>query len=77
MKRGSRLRYIGFGLIMTLISGMWASATGGNTVPALDFDTLVMMRRQPLNPAHVYNYHVEGLAGSVILAPPSPRGSRR
>jgi len=28
---------------------------------ALGFDTLVMARRKPLNPTHVYTYHVEGL----------------
>jgi mono/diheme cytochrome c family protein len=28
---------------------------------ALGFDTLVMVQRKPLNPTHVYTYHVEGL----------------
>jgi hypothetical protein len=28
---------------------------------ALGFDTLVMIQRKPLNPTHVYTYHVEGL----------------
>ncbi len=29
---------------------------------ALGFDTLLMVQRRPLNPTHVYTYHVEGLA---------------
>ena len=34
----------------------------GNIVDSLGFETLVMVQRQPLNPTHVYTYHVEGLA---------------
>ena len=29
---------------------------------ALGFDTLLVVQRWPLNPSHVYTYHVEGLA---------------
>ena len=29
---------------------------------ALGFDTLLVVQRKPLNPSHVYTYHVEGLA---------------
>jgi hypothetical protein len=29
---------------------------------ALGFDRLVLLQRRPLNPSHVYTYHVEGLA---------------
>jgi len=31
-------------------------------VGALGFDTLLLVQRRPLNPSHVYTYHVEGLA---------------
>ena len=29
---------------------------------SLGFDTLLMIQRKPLNPTHVYTYHVEGLS---------------
>jgi len=38
---------------------------------ALGFDRLVLVQRRPLNPSHVYTYHVEGLAkggGLYVLA---------
>jgi hypothetical protein len=31
------------------------------TMPSMDFEKLVMIQRQPLDPTHVYTYHVEGL----------------
>ena len=30
-------------------------------MPEPGFDTMVMIQRRPLNPMHVYTYHVEGL----------------
>ncbi len=32
-----------------------------SAMPELGFDTMVMIQRRPLNPTHVYTYHVEGL----------------
>ena len=34
----------------------------GALIDSLGFESLVMVQRQPLNPTHVYTYHVEGLA---------------
>lgn len=56
-----------------MVAGAWAAtappahgtpreALAAANVPGLGFDTLLMTRRKPLNPTHVYTYHVEGLA---------------
>jgi hypothetical protein len=41
----------------------------GTIIDSLGFDSLLMIQRQPLNPTHVYTYHVEGLAkgGGLFL----------
>lgn len=39
-----------------------ASPELATIVDSLGFESLVMVQRQPLNPTHVYTYHVEGLA---------------
>lgn len=39
----------------------FAGAATTPELPDLDFEALVMIQRQPLNPTHVYTYHVEGL----------------
>jgi len=43
----------------------------GSELPSLGFDALVMIQRQPLEPTHVYTYHVEGLqaGGGLDLMP--------
>jgi hypothetical protein len=45
------------GLALVLITGSAAHATAADP----GFDTMVMIQRRPLNPTHVYTYHVEGL----------------
>jgi hypothetical protein len=49
----------------------FAGAATTPQLPELDFDELVMIQRQPLNPTHVYTYHVEGLkkGGGLFLMP--------
>ena len=42
--------------------GPLTADAGARIVGTLGFDTLLMVQRQPLNPSHVYTYHVEGLA---------------
>lgn len=47
-----------------LASLLMAASTvraGTGTMPDLGFASLVMIQRRPLNPTHVYTYHVEGL----------------
>ncbi len=41
--------------------GRAAAEAAGKSMPRLGFESLVMIQRQPLNPTHVYTYHVEGL----------------
>ena len=61
---------------MALLASAWAlggtpprpghgtprQALAAANVRQVGFDTLLMIRRRPLNPTHVYTYHVEGLA---------------
>lgn len=42
-------------------AGLAGETARSPTVDGLDFDSLVMVQRRPLNPTHVYTYHVEGL----------------
>ena len=44
---------------------------------ALGFDTLLLVQRKPLNPSHVYTYHVEGLAKGGGLYTLSLRDNKR
>ncbi len=43
---------------------------------ALGFDTLLLVRRKPLNPSHVYTYHVEGLSKGGGLFALSLKGGK-
>jgi len=63
---GSRVARLAFGFMFGFNLG---DSIAGN-VPELDFDKLVMIQRQPLNPTHVYTYHVEGLqkGGGLFLS---------
>lgn len=48
------------------------------TIPALGFESMVMIQRQPLNPTHVYTYHVEGLKnGGGLFVEDLGTGTRR
>ena len=61
---------LGAAWVMAAVSGFRAEASESEVSQqaltaaksgALGFDTLVMAQRKPLNPTHVYTYHVEGL----------------
>ena len=57
---------LGFCAYQTALAGGTARALErqelGTIIDSLGFDSLLMIQRQPLNPTHVYTYHVEGLA---------------
>jgi hypothetical protein len=47
-------------------------ASAGSLIREPGFDALVMIQRRPLNPTHVYTYHVEGLekgGGLFVMTP--------
>ena len=48
-------------------------------MPELGFNTMVMIQRRPLNPTHVYTYHVEGLekGGGLYLKSLADGGLKR
>jgi len=47
--------------LMSSLCAFSAAEQSPATIAALDFKSLVMIQRQPLDPTHVYTYHVEGL----------------
>jgi hypothetical protein len=51
-------------ILMLLAGGQLMGATPQEALRTgeLGFDSLVVIQRKPLNPTHVYTYHVEGLA---------------
>ena len=57
---------LGFCIYQTAMAGGTARPLErqelGTIIDSLGFDSLLMIQRQPLNPTHVYTYHVEGLA---------------
>jgi hypothetical protein len=63
MKTARSLRATSLMLVLLTGFSAWTAATvpQAMTMPKLDFSSLVMIQRQPLNPTHVYTYHVEGL----------------
>ncbi|MEI6607561.1 MAG: hypothetical protein WCP35_19815, partial [Verrucomicrobiota bacterium] len=78
------LRWVGLALCHAawiLMTGIgWQSAAAAppewpqaaSLLKGLGIDSLVMVERRPLNPSHVYTYHVEGLepgGGLYTLAP--------
>lgn len=56
-------RAAGFVAVLLFLPGVLRSALAGDaaTIPDLGFKEVVMIQRRPLNPSHVYTYHVEGL----------------
>ena len=53
------------------------AALGNVKAGALGFDTLLLIQRKPLNPSHVYTYHVEGLIKGGGLYSLSLRDNKR
>ncbi len=60
-----------FTLAIVLIFAGADQITAASPLPDADFDSLVMIQRRPLNPTHVYTYHVEGLekGGGLFVVP--------
>jgi len=59
MIRNHHLGIADLGLIFALA---WVVPVSmADVMPRLDFEQLVMIQRKPLNPTHVYTYHVEGI----------------
>jgi Hydrazine synthase alpha subunit middle domain len=63
MKSARLLRVISCVLVLLTVApaALAAVESRRESMPKLDFEQLVMIQRQPLNPTHVYTYHVEGL----------------
>jgi hypothetical protein len=63
MSTSAHVRTTGFALMLMSGGAAHAAAAASQSpaMPDLGFETLVMIQRQPLNPSHVYTYHVEGL----------------
>lgn len=63
MKTARFLRVSGRVLVLLAGLSVWSNAAKPQVqaMPKLDFESLAMIQRQPLNPTHVYTYHVEGL----------------
>ena len=57
MNGTGRVRLAGLALALGLASIIGAA----DTMPEPGFGAMVMIQRRPLNPSHVYTYHVEGL----------------
>ena len=57
-------------LFVLLVAGVTLPMSGAERPPDLGFHKLVMIQRQPLDPTHVYTYHVEGLkpGGGLFMA---------
>lgn len=57
-------------LLMSLAASLTTPLSSAETPPDLGFQKLVMIQRQPLDPTHVYTYHVEGLkpGGGLFVA---------
>lgn len=67
----SLVRAAGFALVLTHSVDGAGRPADSPSLPDLDFETLVMIQRRPLNPTHVYTYHVEGLkkGGGLFVMP--------
>jgi hypothetical protein len=62
MTTAGRARVLFQPLLLAAGLTAWPVAAGPEAVAAdPGFDRMVMIRRQPLDPSHVYTYHVEGL----------------
>lgn len=63
MKTSERGRAAGMVALLLFVSGTFRTEAGADVskIPDLGFDTMIMIQRRPLNPSHVYTYHVEGL----------------
>ena len=77
MKSAECVRLSGLALVLAAVSAA-AAAPHPSVIPKLGFDTLVMIQRQPLDPSHVYTYHVEGLEkGGGLYTMTLPDGKPR